>query len=64
MNIINKDQVVQLLTLCEFHIVPLLNPDGVFVGNTQLSLAGVDLTTHWSPDKMCDYSMPELYSVK
>ena len=60
LNTINKDQVVQLLTLCEVHIVPMINPDGVVVGNTQLSMAGVDLAAHWSPDKLCDYSMPEL----
>jgi Zinc carboxypeptidase len=64
LNVMNKDQVVQLLTLCEVHIVPMLNPDGVVVGNTKLCLAGVDLTSQWSSSKLCDFSLPELHALK
>ena len=31
-----------------FKIVPMLNIDGVVVGNYRCSLAGVDLNRHWS----------------
>eukprot|EP01135_Chromosphaera_perkinsii_P010351 Nk52_evm23s2118 gene=Nk52_evmTU23s2118 len=31
-----------------FKIVPMLNPDGVIIGNTRCSLAGVDLNRCWS----------------
>jgi len=30
-----------------FKIVPMLNPDGVIIGNTRCSLAGVDLNRVW-----------------
>lgn len=33
LNVANLEQVVQLLTLCEIHIIPMLNPDGVISGN-------------------------------
>lgn len=39
----NSDRLLGLLTICELHLVPMLNPDGVVVGNSRVSLAGVDL---------------------
>lgn len=60
LNVNNKEKVIELLILCELHIVPMINCDGVIVGNTALSLAGVYLNSHWSSGQVADQSMPEL----
>jgi len=31
-----------------FCVVPMLNPDGVYLGNYRCSLMGFDLNRHWS----------------
>ena len=36
-----------LLELCEIHIVPMLNVDGVIAGNSRVNLAGQDLNRQW-----------------
>jgi len=45
-----------------FKIVPMLNPDGVIVGNYRCSLSGLDLNRQWigPTQKMC----PENYATK
>ncbi len=45
-----------------FKIVPMLNPDGVIVGNYRCSLSGQDLNRQWTTpsSKMC----PENFAVK
>lgn len=43
-------------------VVPMLNPDGVFYGNTRVSLAGVDLNRQWAhPDAAMT---PTVFHVK
>ena len=45
-----------------FKVVPMLNPDGVFYGNTRVSLAGVDLNRQWAhPDAALN---PTIFHVK
>ena len=45
-----------------FKIIPMINPDGVILGNTRCSLAGVDLNRHWQdPNKE---QHPVLYQLK
>ena len=45
-----------------FKIVPMLNPDGVIIGNYRCSLSGHDLNRQWiSPSARL---FPEIYSVK
>ena len=34
---------IELRNRFVFKVVPMLNPDGVIIGNTRCSLAGVDL---------------------
>ena len=44
---------VYLRRACEFHVVPMLNPDGVVMGNTRTGLAGRDLNRKWDqPDEV------------
>jgi len=45
-----------------FKIVPMLNPDGVIVGNYRCSLGGYDLNRQWlNPSTKLS---PEIYSIK
>lgn len=45
-----------------FLIIPILNPDGVLVGNSKCSLSGQDLNRVWGmPDR---YIHPEIYYAK
>ena len=45
-----------------FKIVPMLNPDGVIVGNYRCSLAKQDLNRQWKePSK---FLFPEIYYTK
>jgi murein tripeptide amidase MpaA len=45
-----------------FRIVPMLNVDGVAIGNYRTSLAGYDLNREFiSPDKSV---FPEVYNIK
>lgn len=47
----NDIQASYLRELFVFKVVPMLNPDGVIVGNYRTSLGGVDLNRQWaSPD--------------
>lgn len=49
-----KDNIVKL--------VPMVNPDGVVLGNSRSSLAGVDLNRRWSNPNSTLH--PELYFLK
>jgi murein tripeptide amidase MpaA len=45
-----------------FIVVPMLNPDGVSIGNSRSSLSGYDLNKCWSnPDRMVH---PEIFYTK
>lgn len=39
----NSSEAVELRRLCNFLIVPMLNPDGVVLGNSRCSASGRDL---------------------
>jgi len=43
-------------------IVPMLNPDGVILGNYRCGLAGVDLNRQWSDPN--EQHMPTIYNLK
>ncbi|XP_036361577.1 cytosolic carboxypeptidase 6-like [Octopus sinensis] len=45
-----------------FKIVPMLNPDGVYVGNYRCSLMGYDLNRHWLEPN--PWAHPTLYATK
>ena len=45
-----------------FKIVPMLNPDGVIVGNYRCSLGGYDLNRQWQNPSM--RNSPEIYCMK
>ncbi|CAH1774105.1 unnamed protein product, partial [Owenia fusiformis] len=45
-----------------FKIVPMLNPDGVYLGNYRCSLMGFDLNRHWMEPS--PWAHPTLYACK
>ncbi|XP_025110591.1 cytosolic carboxypeptidase 6-like isoform X2 [Pomacea canaliculata] len=45
-----------------FKIIPMLNPDGVYLGNYRCSLMGFDLNRHWQEPS--PWAHPTLYSTK
>lgn len=44
-----------------FKLIPMLNPDGVVLGNSRCSLKGTDLNRSW--DKPSRKSDPEVYNL-
>jgi len=51
-----------LLNSYVFKLVPMLNPDGVIIGNYRCSLAGYDLNRQWVDPKQSFF--PEVYHTK
>lgn len=48
----NDKEAKALRDLFVFKVVPMLNPDGVIVGNYRCSLTGLDLNRQWAtPDR-------------
>mmetsp|Transcript_37890 Transcript_37890/g.36310 ORF Transcript_37890/g.36310 Transcript_37890/m.36310 type:complete len:96 (+) Transcript_37890:68-355(+) len=45
-------------------IIPMLNIDGVILGNTRVSLAGVDLNRRWGKKVLKEHLHPEIFSIK
>ncbi|XP_050388353.1 cytosolic carboxypeptidase 6 [Patella vulgata] len=45
-----------------FKIIPMLNPDGVYLGNYRCSLMGFDLNRHWQEPS--PWAHPTLYAAK
>ena len=45
-----------------FKVVPMLNPDGVYLGNYRCSLMGFDLNRHWQDPS--PWAHPTLYATK
>ena len=43
-------------------LLPMINPDGVVIGNSRCSLAGLDLNRRWAGPN--PYMHPEIYNVK
>ena len=58
----NHPVAVQLREKLIFKIVPMLNPDGVAIGNYRTCSMGFDLNRHWlSPQ---EWSQPTIYHVR
>jgi len=47
-----------------FKIVPMLNPDGVILGNQRCNLVGLDLNRQWSENKVSSKTSPTIYWTK
>ena len=43
-------------------LIPMINPDGVVIGNSRSSLAGVDLNRRWGNPNATIH--PEIYFLK
>ena len=58
----NDKEAKALREIFVFKVVPMLNPDGVIVGNYRCSLAGLDLNRQWmTPDKS---TSGEIFAMK
>lgn len=55
-------EAVRLRRLYVFKIIPMLNPDGVVVGNYRCSLAGQDLNRQWK--EPIKHLSPEIHAAK
>ncbi|XP_077572657.1 cytosolic carboxypeptidase 6 [Stigmatopora nigra] len=61
--LVSQHPVAQLLRdHVIFKIVPMLNPDGVYLGNYRCSLMGFDLNRHWQDPS--PWAHPTLHAVK
>jgi murein tripeptide amidase MpaA len=49
----NEKEAKALRDTFVFKVIPMLNPDGVIVGNYRCSLSGLDLNRQWmTPDRV------------
>nr|XP_057929413.1 cytosolic carboxypeptidase 6 [Doryrhamphus excisus] len=61
--LVSQHPVAQILRdYVIFKIVPMLNPDGVYLGNYRCSLMGFDLNRHWQDPS--PWAHPTLHAVK
>ena len=59
---INHAKYDKLLSKCIIKLIPMVNPDGVVIGNSRSSFAGCDLNRRFSnPDAVMH---PEIYFLK
>ena len=58
----DSEEAKKLRELYVFKIVPMMNPDGVLVGNSRTSFAGCDLNRRWG--KPNEIIHPEVYCTK
>ena len=58
----NSDEAKKLRELYLIKIVPMMNPDGVLVGNSRTSFAGCDLNRRWG--KPNEIIHPEIFNTK
>ena len=58
----DSEEAKKLREIYVFKIVPMMNPDGVLVGNSRTSFAGCDLNRRWG--KPNEIIHPEVYSTK
>ncbi len=55
----NYEKYDSILSNNIIKLIPMINPDGVMIGNTRSSLAGVDLNRRWSKPNATLH--PEIY---
>ena len=58
----NSEEAQKLREIYNFQIIPMMNPDGVLVGNSRTGFAGCDLNRRWS--KPNEIIHPEIFYTK
>jgi murein tripeptide amidase MpaA len=58
----NYEKYDKILNNFIVKLVPMINPDGVVIGNARCSLAGLDLNRRWSEPNPIMH--PEIYLLK
>ena len=59
---VNYEKYDSVLSTNIIRLIPMVNPDGVIIGNSRSSLAGVDLNRRWGNPNPTMH--PELYFLK
>jgi len=60
--ILNSEKYDKILSNYVIKLVPMINPDGVVIGNSRSSLTGIDLNRRWSDPNATMH--PEIYFLK
>jgi len=58
----NSEDAIFLRSLFTFYVIPMVNPDGVVLGNSRCSFAGIDLNRAWKDPRMD--REPEVFRIK
>jgi hypothetical protein len=60
----NDPKAIYLRKSCIFKIVPMINPDGVILGNYRCNSTGYDLNRHWNVTESSKNDVYEIFKVK
>ena len=62
--LVSSPDLQTLLLICDVHVVPMMNPDGVICGNSRTNMSGVDINRRWAEEVLKEKLAPEAASLK
>lgn len=60
--VLNTSKYEDILSKYVIKLIPMINPDGVTIGNSRSSLLGIDLNRRWTNPHCIAH--PEIYFLK